>query len=105
MFGPRIFAVLLACGALMASGTSAALALPAPASSAGAPSAAHLNAVPGSDVVSVTAADTAQAAQLLGLPTTRQVGFVPVCYYVYRYMYYCAGGRCAYVYRYVYVCN
>lgn len=105
MFRPRIFAVLLACGTLIASGTSAALALPAPASTSGAPAVAQAQAVPGSDVVTVSAADTSRAARLLGLPTKGQVGFVPVCYYVYRYMYYCAYGRCSYLYRYVYVCN
>ena len=52
----------------------------------------------------VSAAESAQAARLLGTSPT-QVAWVPVCYWVYRYVYYCSGGRCVYVYRYVYVCN
>lgn len=88
----------------MGAGTQSAFALPQSAAAstavtapAGAPVAAA--------TTQVSAADTARAAQLLGISPPPQVAFVPVCYYVYRYAYVCSGGRCAYVYRYVYVCN
>lgn len=105
MFHPRVIAVaLLACSALMAAGTNSAFALP-DSSSPSATAVAHVDAAPALIAGPVSAVATAQAAKLLGIDPPRQVAFVPVCYYVYRYMYYCAGGRCAYVYRYVYACN
>jgi len=89
----------------MAAGTTSALALPNSASSPSTTAVAHVDAVPAHASGPVAVAATSQAAQLLGIDPPRQVAFIPVCYYVYRYMYYCVGGRCAYVYRYVYVCN
>jgi hypothetical protein len=89
----------------MAAGTSSALAKADSASSPSAAAVAHVDIVPAGGSAPVSAQQTAQSAKLLGIDPPRQVAFVPVCYYVYRYMYYCAGGRCAYIYRYVYVCN
>jgi hypothetical protein len=89
----------------MAAGTSSAFALPDSASSPSAAAVARVDAVPAPASVLVSAADTSRAAQLLGISPPRQVSFVPVCYYVYRYAYVCSGGRCVYAYRYVYVCN
>ncbi len=87
----------------MAAGTSSALAGADSAPNHSAAAVAPVDGAPADGPVSV--ADTARAAQLLGMSPPRQVAFVPVCYYVYRYAYVCSGGRCAYVYRYVYVCN
>jgi len=89
----------------MAAGTSTAFARADSASSPSATAVAHAGAAPARGAIPVSAQQTAQAAQLLGIDPPRQVAFIPVCYYVYRYAYYCSGGRCAYVYRYVYVCN
>ncbi len=95
----------MACCALIAAGTSSALARPDSPASTGAAAVVHLDVVP-AGAVNVSAADTSRAAQLLGIASpSPQVAFVPVCYYVYRYAYVCSGGRCVYAYRYVYVCN
>jgi hypothetical protein len=100
----RVISVLLACSALMAAGTAPALARADSVSNPSATAVAHVGVAPDSVSHPVSAAETARAAQLLGTSPT-QVAWVPVCYYVYRYVYYCSGGRCVYVYRYVYVCN
>ena len=101
---PRVISVLLACTALMAAGTAPALARPDSASTPSATTVAHVGVAPDSVSHPVSAAETARAAQLLGRSPT-QVAWIPVCYWVYRYVYYCSGGRCVYLYRYVYVCN
>jgi hypothetical protein len=89
----------------MAAGTGSALARADSAPSPSATAAVHVYVPPAEGSIDVSAQDTSRAAQLLGISPPRQVGFIPVCYYVYRYAYYCSGGRCAYIYRYVYVCN
>ena len=101
----RVLALLLACSALMAAGTSTAFARADSASSPSATAVAHVDIAPARGSGPVSARETARAAQLLGISPPREVAFVPVCYYVYRYAYICSGGRCAYIYRYVYVCN
>ena len=105
MANPRLTAAFLACCTLVAAGTSSALARPGSASSLTAAPAVHADAPPALGSGLVSAADTSRAAQLLDIAPPRQVAFVPVCYYVYRYAYVCSGGRCVYAYRYVYVCN
>jgi hypothetical protein len=89
----------------MAAGTTSALARADSASSPSATAVAHVDAAPARGSGPVSAQETAQAAQLLGISPPRQVAFIPVCYWVYRYAYVCSGGRCLYAYRYVYVCN
>ena len=101
---PRVISVLLACGVLMGAGTAPALARADSVSTPSAAAVAHVGVAPDRVSHPVSAAESARAAQLLGTSPT-QVAWVPVCYYVYRYVYYCSGGRCVYVYRYVYVCN
>jgi hypothetical protein len=89
----------------MAAGTSTAFARADSAPGPSATAVAQVDAAAARTSGPVAAAATAQAAQLLGISAPRQVAFVPVCYYVYRYAYVCSGGRCVYAYRYVYVCN
>jgi hypothetical protein len=88
----------------MAAGTAPVLARADSVSTPSAAVVAQAGVAPDRVSHPVSAAASARAARLLGIAPT-QVAWVPVCYWVYRYVYYCSGGRCVYVYRYVYVCN